>query len=242
MAPPSRTRCGQRVLHDEKRPGQVHGERALEGLEVDVGEALHVARPEDAGAGHDAAEPAELRDRALDRRAHLGLAAHVGRQREDAGAAPGEPGDDRVEPLRVPVDEGDLGALGREPLAGRLADAARGARDQDRPFGETGHGWRGAPVGSVHRAFLGRGGGRRQVGHVMPRRCGTPCAPCFSSASPSPAAPSTRSRSSRPPAGPPAARRPLDLSISLGDVQLWAFGTRVPLDAQLLAEIDAASA
>jgi hypothetical protein len=41
-----------------------------------------------------------------------------------------------------------------------------------------------------------------------------------------------------PPAAP-AARRPLDLSISLGDVQLWAFGTQVPLGPQLLAEIDA---
>jgi hypothetical protein len=41
-----------------------------------------------------------------------------------------------------------------------------------------------------------------------------------------------------PPAAP-AARRPLDLSISLGDVQLWALGMQVPLDADDFREIDA---
>ncbi len=86
----------------------------------------------DAGVGGDRdVDPAEVARRCRRRRAaervHVG---HVGLEHLRALA---QAGSERLQALGLQTDERDVRALGVQPLCGRGADAARGARDEDGP-------------------------------------------------------------------------------------------------------------
>ena len=112
-------------LADEDRALQDHVERALQRLLVEVLERESLT---DTGVVDDHVQPAELPERAGDRRRHRATVGDVGAERE-------APALERLDPRtgverRLEVERRDIGADGGEGQGGRLADAPAGARDE----------------------------------------------------------------------------------------------------------------
>ena len=123
-----------------RRRGLRHQERALGHhvvLEVPVRSAGLEQRlgQGQAGVVHDQVEPAEREHGRVDHRLDGVLVGHVGRD-ADRHVRAADLGGGGLRLPEIEVGDHDAGALGREPLGGRLADAAGGAGHQGDPGGE----------------------------------------------------------------------------------------------------------
>ena len=117
----------------ERRLGDVE-----EAFEVEVDHPLPLldrrvlgrAEQHHPGVVDDGVEAAELGDGALDQRLGLGAVGDVGLDRQRATAGVADLGDQLLQPVDPAGRHRDRRAFAREPLRGRLADAAGGAGDE----------------------------------------------------------------------------------------------------------------
>ena len=126
------------MLDRKEGAGEVHLQHEQEVVERDLAQRLEIAAVEDAGARHDAVEPAERVDGAPDRGRDIIFVP------TSAGAAIALPPADVIFARRVPggiggaVDHRHPRALrGRGSAARRAPDAARAAGDEHAPRHES---------------------------------------------------------------------------------------------------------